>query len=300
MDLWPDFPLPSPEAALRDSQSSSDNARAAAAKGLGCVKKTDPVFKQAVSRLRDMLGDECAGVRGNAALSLGNLKADEALKDIAALVSDPDHGVVQDAVSALGLLANPNGAEAVHKAFESTDPDIRFQAVTAVTAVDPENAPALLIKSLDDNDAEVRACAAAALGDINAREAANHLALLLDDEDRHVALEAAVSLARMGDDRGGERLVAALNDRLNAPDAALYLGSLKYTKALDELRGIYSHWWHNRAARINSAAAAAAMGDRNAVEFLQKRLGRKGLEGALARSAAERMNIKALVGEVFP
>ncbi len=284
MDLWPPMPLPNLEAAFRDVTSRHPVFRMRAALSLGDLHDRDDLRGRAVEALRGLLRDASSEVRAAAATSLGGLRSVDAVEDLIRLAEDPDPVVASEAIAALGQIEDPRGADAVRRACGHASPGVRLQAASLIGGLSPDSARECLGEAIRDKDPDVRSAAAVALADLGDPSAAGLLKPVLEDPDPGVAFDAAACLARLGLSDGAVVLRRSLEDRRLAPDAAIHLGLLKDRASLPELQRTYRRLLFPKAGRIHAAAAAAVLGDPEALRFVQERLGRKGMDGHLSRA----------------
>jgi HEAT repeat protein len=274
------------EAALRDLGDRDPRVRAQAADALG--RADDRERPRAGAALERACVDEHPSVRYAALLSLGELGAgpglDAALEIAAGRLSDGEPLVREAAAIALGDLGaaaadagTPPLVErawsALALALKSAQPEVRFQAIASLAQIDAARAAPLVRPALADADAHVRAQAACALGDARDAASADALAPLVADASPEVRHEAALALARLHDRRAVPVLVAALDDRARALDAASALADLgaadgepgraALTRALGRLLG-------DPLVKLHAARALARSGDARARAWLEK------------------------------
>jgi HEAT repeat protein len=205
-------PLPRTlDAAVRDLASESAVTRASAAGDLvrhGLL--SDAVRARAVPLLEAALKSDAApGVRGAAAVGLGDLTAEEALPALLVAIEDPDVQVRQMAINALGEIGDARARQRIERCLADERPDVRYQAIIAYAKIaEDADVSAALAKAVDDADeavsyiairiAEERLDAKKELGPAVLRE----IAARLGHASAHVALAAAIVLAKSGDELG--------------------------------------------------------------------------------------------------
>jgi HEAT repeat protein len=252
------------EAALRDLEHGDPRVRAQAADALGRAEEAERA--QAESALARAVADAHPSVRYAALLSLGELAAHGAVAVLVAALGDGEALCREAAAIALGQLGPAAGEAAwqpLVEALGSAAPELRFQAIASLAEIAPERAAPLVRPLLDDRDPHVRAQAAAALGDARDLAAADLLARRIDDA-AEVAHEAALALARLGDRRCVPRLVAGLDDRERALDAATALGELGLVDdapARDALARLIGRLFGDPLVKVRAAEALARSGD---------------------------------------
>jgi HEAT repeat protein len=125
--------------------------------------------KGAMPLLVDTLADEDAGLRAEAARSLGTFGDDRAVPHlISALLRDNDNYVRMYTAYSLGLLGTSEGSKALMKALENEneDPGVRGMAAESLGNLRYKDAADLLIEGLRDKTVEVRFWCIFALGEM--------------------------------------------------------------------------------------------------------------------------------------
>jgi HEAT repeat protein len=258
------------EAALRDLGHADVRVRAQAADALGRADEADQARAEAA--LRRAAADSHPAVRYAAILSLGELAAAGSVELIAAALDDREALCREAAAIALGQVG-PSAGDAAWQplvaALASTAPEVRFQAIASLIEIAPDRAGPLVRALVDDADARVRGQALAALGDAGDRAAADLVASRLDDA-AEVAYEAALALARLGDRRGVPRLLAALEERERALDAATALGELGVDDeaAQEVLARLIGRLFGDPLLKVRAAEALARSGDERGAAHL--------------------------------
>jgi len=198
------------EAALRDLRSGDVRARVAAADALGDLPEGED-RAAATDALIAALEDERFEVRRSAALALGELGGDPAVRRLIATLEDRHPEVRQAAAIALGRVGDERAFEPLASALREGLADLRYQAAVSLVEIDAQRAYEPLVAAIGDPDAEVRASVASALGAIGDARAADAIAPLLADKAEATRFEAALALARLGDARAVAPLVGALD-----------------------------------------------------------------------------------------
>ena len=163
----------------------------------------DPVAV-AVPALRAAVADSAAAVRGQAAASLGRLRAGEAVADLIALFADPDETVRARAAEAVGLAGadDPRTVPALAGLLADPSPAIRAAAAAALGGLRGRAVEAVpgLVGLLHDRDESVRQAAADAVGRIGVlpEPAADALAAGLASDDTVVRARTAEAVGAIG------------------------------------------------------------------------------------------------------
>ena len=228
--------------------------------------------------LRDT-GSATAEVRWVAALALGqedSARTGEAIEALERLAEDPVEEVRAQAIEGLAGLARSGrdmSKQVIASALDDGSDLVRMTGLEAVElfADDPGSDAA---RMLEDRAPGVRITAARMLAELGAAAEVDRLARALDDPDHLVCREAALALARLGDPRGERLAIEALdNDDEIATAAALALGELGSSAALEALRKITGGWLVAPSLKATAAAALARCGDPAGVEIIGKMLG---------------------------
>jgi len=198
-------------------------------------------------------------VRTEAAYCLGDAMEERALPALLLAVDDPHFGVRQAAIDALGMIGDSRATGRLLRAVDDERPDVRFQALIALGRVSSDDGLEAALRGLHDDDSRVRYIAVRTVEEIVTKNlesrgtpvrldvlpdsVVKQVAQCLDDEDPHVGLAAAILLGRTGDDRGANRLLEAIEDRIGSLEpedevAAIELaGSLGLEQAIPALEG---------------------------------------------------------------
>ena len=192
-------------AALRDLASSNRKARARAAHALGDVVDPDE-RRRAATALIEVLADDDAEIRAEAALSLGDLELEIAVKPLLTGLEDATALVRQSCAMGLGRLGFRAAFADLARALTEGPADLRFQAATSLAEIDPDAAFAPLVAALaDERDGEVICALALALGALGDDRAGPELAAILDREPAvgppQTRFDIAYALAELGNER---------------------------------------------------------------------------------------------------
>jgi HEAT repeat protein len=129
------------------------------------------------------------GVRRAAAEALADLKDDQAIEPLSALLEDENDDVRQAAISALVEIGDARAVEPLSARLKDKNDDLQQAAISALVEIGDARAVEPLIATLKDTNGEVRRAAAWALGEIGDARAVDSLITVLDDE--HQALRQA-------------------------------------------------------------------------------------------------------------
>jgi HEAT repeat protein len=280
--LLPALP-PKFEAALRDVQARTVEARLAAAERLGRAEGDE--LEPAIDGLLELLSDVHPGVRATALAALGAVGRESELPSVAALLTDAAPEVRELAAVALAQIGGEDAAQCLLEALTSPEPEVRFQAVAGLAELAPEHACDHLLPLLGDLDPEVRAQVASVLGQLDAPHLVGQLAHALEDDIWGVRFDAALALAEYRDARGVQTLREALTLKLRVGEAARALASLKVTESADALAELAGSWRCPPELRAALGAALVELGDARGEQALRKVL--KGLRGDARSYAVE-------------
>ncbi len=279
-------PLPRTlEASLRDLGSAKPEVRASAIGDLIRHARADEaVRKQALPKLEALLADAHPGVRGAAAVALGDLGASELLPKLLVAVDDDDAHVRQMAMNALGEIGDPRAAPRLRRALGDPRPEVRYQAIIALSRVceDCEEIDEAIVRATrDDDDAIVHIALRLAEERIDEGHPAGEELLararaLRESESAHVALVAAILLAKAGDPAGfdlvmrvvkGERIRGQAPDKEDEQAAVELTGELGMKEAVPHLerRAWGLGRWVRDTAPFHARIALARMGHPRAV-----------------------------------
>lgn len=167
----------------------------------------------AIDLLLKTLSDSPPLIRAGAANALGKLGNAKATEPLIKALSDPEPWVRQSAAYALGRLRPASGVGPLTGVLSDPDSEVRRAASWALGEIGEKEAVGSLIRMLEDNDDSVRLTAAQALGKVKDSTAVDALAKVLsNDEEYKVRVAACLSLGSIGDEKGFEPLIRALDD----------------------------------------------------------------------------------------
>lgn len=247
-------------AAVAGLEDPSEGTRRLSAELLGQMNNPLAVG----SLLKSLAGDTSGEVRRTAISSLAQLKATEALSEIAKSLSDPDPPVRAEAAAALRelkvqlnyaafyylnrslhdrdplvrretaitLYAGGRQGEAMVALWDmgqSEDPQFRREAATAYGLISDTILNQNLVDLMDDFNPEVRRHAAASLGRVGGRFALRALLANLEDNDASVREEVAKALAVLRT-TSGQPLLRYLETTANHDGAMTALQALTLSK----------------------------------------------------------------------
>ncbi|HET6610658.1 MAG TPA: HEAT repeat domain-containing protein [Kofleriaceae bacterium] len=254
-------------AALRDSESKNDRARAGAAHALGSVE--DPEHAgEVMDALFRLLGDVRSPIRATAALSLAEVvlamdheDSDAATIDaLAAGLDDSAADARQACAVALGRLGDPAGFAPLAEKLAEGPPDLRFQAATSLVEIDAARAyDALTAQLADETDGEVLGALCLGLGEIGDRRAVPHMVPVLENERTETRFDAAYALSQLGDQRALGVLAGFLHHPSLAWDAICALEDAGAASAAAPLAEILARRFAPRVLKLRAAAAILAI-----------------------------------------
>jgi len=257
--------------------------------------------------IRDV-GSATAEVRWVAALALAQedgARVAEAIDALVRLAEDPVEEVRAQAIEGLAGHAR-SGRDAptglLSAALDDGSDLVRMTAIESIElcADDPVERAAGL---LEDEAPGVRIAAARILAELAAVTAVDRLVLLLGDGDPIVRREGALALARLGDARGEQLAIEALEeDEATAIAAATALGRLASSGSTEALGRAARGWFASAAMKGVAAAALARCGDPTGLEIISGMLGSlRGSTRMAALVALARLPVRgasARVGEL--
>ncbi|MBI3890432.1 MAG: HEAT repeat domain-containing protein [Candidatus Wallbacteria bacterium] len=176
-------------------------------------------------------------VRRNAAMALGYMGLEDAVRPLVELLSDKNTEVRRAALNALGDLGHPVEVDPIHPLLSDPSEEVRWSAVLLLGNLEDQTVNASLLEALTDSSAEVVSLAAGALAARNAAEAVPALMKLLDDGGKKAAA-AARALGALGAAGSVPRMLQMLDKGGNEERAAAAasLGQLKAKEAVDKLK----------------------------------------------------------------
>jgi HEAT repeat protein len=205
----------------------------------------------------NQLHDTNANVRSQAALSLGNLRAVEAVDALLiTLCTDSELNVQEDATWALTRMGDAAVLPLVG-AMSDPDPKVRHNIAHTLGKLKDLRAEDTLITVLQDQDAAVRLKAAFALGQLRSVKAITPLTALLSDTNLDVQYTAAEVLVSFGEVAIGA-LVEVLQHSHSDPRAATanILGHIASAAAIPVLTAaLHDPEWQVRFAVVNALGA---------------------------------------------
>jgi HEAT repeat protein len=212
-------PLPrNLNAALRDSEHPRREVRLSALRDLVRHARGNERERAVLALIERLRSDPETELRAQAAVSLADADAVEALEPLLAAARQGETAVRQMALLALGEVAPAEHEETLallELALRAREPALRFQALIALHRVGGPRVEGAVLDALADADAEVRAmgfrCAEERFADRRSPEALlDAAARALSDDAPQVRLCAAIVLANSGDARGGDVLLGVV------------------------------------------------------------------------------------------
>jgi len=214
-----------------------------------------------------LLKDPHKGVRLQAAQSLGEMNARDAIAELCGALRDPDLKVHTAAIDALVKVADASAVMHLLEVLKDESEYARRGAVEVLNEVATTDAVKDLVNALRDEDWWVRSRAADALGQLGGKRVVDAVLSLLASDDASVRRYAVEILIAVPDERAVEPLITALQDpdwwvRERSIDALATIGDRRAVVPLIQLMGA-----DPQAAPL-CARALGALDDERAVEAL--------------------------------
>lgn len=228
---------------------------------------------------------EGQGVRGEAIRALSRLKAREAVPEITQQLKIESGSVLWEVRWALDELRAREAIPTLVELLKDRVPSTRAFAATILAEMVATEAVPALLPLLQDKDRSAKACAAEALGHLGAQETAPDLMKLLEDRDAGLRRGAASGLCALGHAAAVPKLVRLLKD----PDfntgwaVARALGSMSAPEATEPLLALLRD--ENTDVRSRAAEALAESGVRESIPRLRELL--KDRNGSVRWHAAQ-------------
>ena len=186
--------------------------RGEAAETLGIIKA-----KEAVEPLIKALEDKDGSVRANAAFALGEIGDEKALEPLLKEIKDKNHLVRIKTVKALGLLGNTKAVEALIEAMEDKNAEVRASAALSLGEIGDEKALNALIEKAENKkeDKDVRVEAICALGMLKVDSAIPVLIKLMKDSEEDIRGWSADSIGKIGNPEAIEDLKKSMEKEKN-------------------------------------------------------------------------------------
>jgi len=225
-----------------------------------------------MGRLKGMiqlLGDDDAGIRKNAARRLTHVGA-PAVEPLISALRNRNPKVRANAAWALGELEERSAVDGLRRATKDSKKEVRSAAVAALARIGDASAVAPLAKQLRDRDPTVALDAAHSLGKLGGPAAVEILIKALSNSHGGVRLVAAQSLGSIGDPAAVLPLVQFLlaEEPKGRRIPALALGRIG-RPALESLLPLLDH--DDPTVRSAAALALTHIPDRRTVDaFVQK------------------------------
>lgn len=176
------------------------------------VKALVEAGEPAVEPLIQALNSKDPEIRENAAITLGKIKDERAIKPLIKLLTDEEWEVESAATSALVEIGE-SVVEPLIEILQDENEDVFLQmkVIAVLAGIKDERAIQPMIQALKEKP-ELQADLGYNLG-LMGKPAVEPLIQLLNDDDPEVRVRAAEALGRLGDDRAVGPLTDALNDR---------------------------------------------------------------------------------------
>jgi TonB family protein len=163
-------PSSAPQHVLAGLRSKDARTRAETANDLGAMRA-----KNAVRGLAELLTDKDAKVREAAAFALGQISDRAAARLLIPLLADKDVEVRSTTAFSLGMLGDRKGIDALSFAVGDTNAEVRSSALVGLGLMQDEGGIDEITGLLDDSSFDVRYDAAWALGQVGEPESEEHL-----------------------------------------------------------------------------------------------------------------------------
>ncbi|HMG36521.1 MAG TPA: TonB family protein [Blastocatellia bacterium] len=179
-----------------------------------------------------------ASTRRDAANRLGALRARDAVKRLAELLTDRESPCREAAAFALGQIADRGVTGLVIPLLADKDSEVRSTAAFALGMLGDRKALDALSFALGDPEPEVRSSAVVAMGLMQDEEGIDEITELLEDPSLDVRYDAAWALGQIGEPESEEHLRAALVtvDMLKTSDAAREAFKQCVQNSIEDLR----------------------------------------------------------------
>ncbi|WGI16656.1 HEAT repeat domain-containing protein [Methanonatronarchaeum sp. AMET-Sl] len=194
------------------SDSQPKKVKRAAANALAWMDDTDAVW-MLIERMKGFDGDEKTGqwgdllkifmkslksdneyVRMDAALALGRIEDERAVKPLIKVLKDTDKDVRKNAAISLGSIGSKKAINPLSKLLDDKHPEVRRETVNSLGLIGGEKVKPLLIKAAKDKDESVREQTILSLSDYIGKDVMDTIVGGLSDEKDVVREAAAFSL----------------------------------------------------------------------------------------------------------
>lgn len=293
---WLPAQTPVPDLIVALRSTISETQRWDAALSLGTATFADAAERDAArAALQEALSSRDAGLRVNAATSLGRLGDPQSVDALSSAMFDRSPMVRQASANALGRIGDERAARALFKAFRDPNPTVRAYAVHALgrtgqgigineleailaTKSDEPNAPlraeaakaleamgsygvTALERGLSSDDPTVRAFSARSLGNIGNPSAVAPLIKAFADADPRVAAEASLAIGKLGEPAIPRLLENMASERANTRmNVARALGGIG-SPAVGPVRNAYNNATSRIAELLDERAVAVAVAE---------------------------------------
>jgi len=182
----------------------------------GCSRTAEDVAKWKssgnIEKLIKALSDPKYEIRLEATQALGELQAEDALDDLAALYNDPETDIVMAAVDALANIGTPSTITPLAAALKLDPVESRLSAAVKLGEMKAIGAVPQLVEALNDSEEEIQLAAADSIGQIGDASGSKGLAGKLDASSSNLRKICAESLGHTGGEVAIEALIPAMAD----------------------------------------------------------------------------------------
>ena len=248
--------------------------------------KTFKMDSKAIRRLALTLSEENMAFRLLAVSAMGQIKSDEAVEPLVAVLASGPVEVRRAAAGALWNIRSQESAEPLIKALKDPDAEVRRAAAGALGAIGDERAISPLTGLVDEEgDVQARVEAIRALGRLGDPRGLASLLSQVKDEEVRVRVEAVRALSYIKDKKSVAALVAALSDKgVSVREAAAWgLGRLE---CADAVKPLIDALEFDPEERVRTGAAMSLGRLRDATAL-------PGLEKAARQDASDRVRFRA-------
>ena len=198
--------------------------------------------------------------RLEAAVNLGNMRSQEAVRPLTAAVQDSNEDVRLAAVRSLGQLGTAQGLRVLLDALEDESQWTPAKILEILVSIGPEVAPEIVPRLADGRNPTSRKLYVELCGHLRLLDGVTPLQALADDPDPEVRAAVARALGMIGHDSATETLKGLLTDQedLVRAEAARALGGLGSVETAEHLqRALDDPDWQ---VRRNAAVSLCRLG----------------------------------------
>jgi protein-S-isoprenylcysteine O-methyltransferase Ste14 len=176
------------------------------------IQKLGSLGKPAVAPLLELLEDDNAGTRVDAAAALRDLGSPLAFDPLVRALEDPDENVRWRSAEALGVLGAPEAVDHLVPLLNDSASHIQLTALGILASLGAEEVLTVARELAWSPNSWVRSGAVDALGSLGSKEGLPTVITCLNDEDPYVRRHAVIALLRIGSPEGRPPLEEALGD----------------------------------------------------------------------------------------